>query len=423
MPKDIIDYSNTIIYKIICNDHSVTDIYVGHTTNFVKRKYQHKTLCNNKSKLKIYDVIRQNGGWDNWSMVEIAKYCCQDVTEARIKEQEHYELLKQTLNTVNPISSNKYSVLSINDSISIQKTNHTSERKFSCLLCDFHTSKKGHYNDHLLTLKHKNQLVGNKTLIKSLVHKQHDKYLCDTCSKQYTSRNGLWKHQQKCATENGETIKESILSDKELIMMLVKQNSQLMDVIKNGTGNPVNNINNSNNNTNHSHNKTFNLQFFLNETCKDAMNIGEFVDSIKPQLADLEATGRLGYVEGISNIILNGLKTLNTQERPIHCSDQKREIIYIKDNNEWTKEEEDKPILTKAIKVIANENIKNISQWRKEHPDCVDAESKKNDLYLKIVSNSMSGGTKEESNKNINKIISNLAKQVTINKSNKMYIN
>ena len=172
MPKDIIDYSNTIIYKIICNDHSVTDIYVGHTTNFVKRKYQHKTLCNSKSKLKIYDVIRQNGGWNNWSMVEIAKYCCQDVTEARIKEQEHYELLKQTLNTVNPISSNKYSVLSINDSISIKKNNHTSEHKFSCLLCDFHTSKKGHYNDHLLTLKHQNQLACNKTLI----HKQHDNY-------------------------------------------------------------------------------------------------------------------------------------------------------------------------------------------------------------------------------------------------------
>jgi hypothetical protein len=147
------------------------------------------------------------------------------------------------------------------------------------------------------------------------------------------------------------------------------------------------------------------------------MNIGEFVSSIKPQLVDLEATGRLGYVEGISNIILNNLKTLQIHDRPIHCSDQKREIIYIKDNNEWTKEEENKPILTKAIKVIANENIKNIKEWRNENPDCINADSKKNNLYLKIVSNSMSGGSPQESNKNINKIISNLAKQVIIDKT------
>ena len=420
MPKDIIDYSNTIIYKIICNDHSVTDIYVGHTTNFVKRKYQHKTLCNNNFKLKIYDVIRQNGGWDNWSMVEIAKYCCQDVTEARIREQEHYELLKPTLNTVNPISSSKYSVLAIDDSISTEKTNHTPEHKFSCLLCHFYTSKKSHYNDHLSTLKHKNQLISNTSLTKVTVFRQDHKYVCDSCSKHYTSRNGLWKHKKKCIKHKDENIKESLLSDKELMMMLIKQNSQLIEFMKNGSCNLVNNTNNSHNN-NHSHNKTFNLQIFLNETCKNAMNIGEFVDSIKPQLSDLEATGRLGYVEGISNIILNGLNTLNTQERPIHCSDQKREVIYIKDNNEWTKEEDDKPILTNAIKIIANENIKNISKWRKEYPDCINANSKKNDLYLNIVSNSMSGGTKEESNKNINKIISNLSKKVVIDKSCKYF--
>ena len=186
-----------------------------------------------------------------------------------------------------------------------------------------------------------------------------------------------------------------------------------MDVIKNGT----HNTNQSHNNN--SLNKTFNLQFFLNETCKDAMNIGDFVSSIKPQLADLEATGRLGYVEGVSNIILNNLKTLKIHDRPIHCSDQKREVIYIKDNDEWTKEDEDKPILTKAIKVIANENIKNIKEWRNENPDCTNADSKKNNLYLKIVSNAMSGSTAEESSKNINKIISNVAKQVVIDKNNK----
>ena len=293
-----------------------------------------------------------------------------------------------------------------------------SGHKFSCSLCDFHTSKKSHYNEHLSTLKHKNQLVGDVQLTNPASFRPPGKFCCSKCCKQYQSRNGLWKHQKKCIEdsggENSADIKQSLLSDKELMMMLVKQNTQLMEVLKNGTHN---NTHSNNTNNNHSHNKTFNLQFFLNETCKDAMNIGDFVSSIKPQLEDLEATGRLGYVEGISNIILNNLKTLQIHDRPIHCSDQKREVIYIKDNDEWTKEDDDKPILTKAIKVIANENIKNIKEWRNEYPDCTSADSKKNNLYLKIVSNSMSGTSAEESSKNINKIISNVAKQVVIDKT------
>ena len=131
-------------------------------------------------------------------------------------------------------------------------------------------------------------------------------------------------------------------------------------------------------------------------------------------MKDLENTGRLGYVEGVSNIILNNMKCLDTHKRPIHCGDLKREVIYIKDNNEWTKETEEKPILTNAIKVIANENIKQIHEYRKENPDCTNPESKKNNLYLKIVSNAMSGSTKEETDKNINKIINNVAKEVLI---------
>ena len=295
-----------------------------------------------------------------------------------------------------------------------------SGHKFVCKNCHFYTSKKSHYTDHINTLKHKNNIIGDNQQTNPAAFRPPGNFICNNCDKIYQSRNGLWKHQKKCIINNDselesddEKIKESVISDKELIMMLVKQNSQLMDALKNGTNN--NNTNQSHNNN--SLNKTFNLQFFLNETCKNAMNIGEFVSSIKPQLADLEATGRLGYVEGVSNIILNNLNTLEIHDRPIHCSDQKREVIYIKDNDEWTKEEDNKPILTKAIKVIANENIKNISEWRKEYPDCTNADSKKNNLYLKIVSNSMSGCSAEESNKNINKIISNVAKRVVIDKT------
>ena len=146
------------------------------------------------------------------------------------------------------------------------------------------------------------------------------------------------------------------------------------------------------------------------------MNITDFVSSIKMNLDDLENTGRCGYIEGISNIIIKNLNKLEQHLRPLHCGDSKREVLYIKDNDEWTKETNDKPILTKAIKTIANENIKQISKWKDNYPDCVKSDSKKNDLYLKIVSNSMNGLTKDESEKNIHKIITNVAKQVLIDK-------
>jgi hypothetical protein len=183
-----------------------------------------------------------------------------------------------------------------------------------------------------------------------------------------------------------------------------------MKVLENGTHNTTNTTHTN------SHNKAFNLNLFLNETCKNAMNISDFVSSIKLNLEDLENTGRQGYIEGISNIIIKNLNNLEQCFRPLHCSDLKREVLYIKENNEWTKETEPKPILTKAIKIIANENIKQIQNWKAKNPDCTYSDSRKNDLYLKIVSNSMNGLTEEEGHKNINKIISNIAKETIIQK-------
>ena len=210
------------------------------------------------------------------------------------------------------------------------------------------------------------------------------------------------------------------LSENELIMMLIKDNSEfknmmfeqnksMMEIIKNGTHNTI--ISNNNNN------KTFNLQLFLNETCKDAINLSDFVNQIKLSLSDLEETGTLGYAEGISKVFIKNLDDIDYNLRPIHCSDAKRETIYIKDNNEWLKDDDKKSNLTKAIKQVANKNIKQISEWQKLHPEYNNPDSKQNDKYMKIVLNSMSGSSKEEAEKNYEKIAKNIAKGVIIEKS------
>jgi hypothetical protein len=284
-----------------------------------------------------------------------------------------------------------------------------SSKNFCCKNCEYITDKKYNYEKHLLTTKHKNSMFGNEKVAKS---SKNETFECQNCNKEYKDYSGLWRHKKKC---DGQLNKELDINDKDsIIMHLLKQNSELQQSLV--AMSKEKQIMNNCNNTNNSYNKTFNLQVFLNETCKDALNIQDFVSSIQFNLEDLENTGRKGYIDGISNIILKNLNRLEQYLRPIHCSDYKREVLYIKDNNKWEKECETKPILTNAIKVIANGNIKQIKEWRDKNPDCTDPDSKKNNLYLKIVSNSMNGTTEEESQKNLSKIISNVAKEVIIDK-------
>ncbi len=276
---------------------------------------------------------------------------------------------------------------------------------YCCETCDFNSSNKNDYNRHIETKKHFSNISQHLSTENT---PKNPKLICENCNREYKERTGLWRHKKKCFIETNI----GVPAYKDVIMELIKNNTEvqhmMMEVIKNGTHNT-----NCNNNTT---NKTFNLNLYLNETCKDAMNFSDFVSSIKLNLEDLEHTGRNGYVEGISNIFLKNLNNIEHHMRPIHCSDQKREILYIKDNDKWEKECEDKPILTKAIKNVANQNIKQIQNWRDKNPDCTSSDSRNNDKYLKIVSNSMNGLTEEEGKKNINKIISNVAKEVVIGK-------
>ena len=185
------------------------------------------------------------------------------------------------------------------------------------------------------------------------------------------------------------------------------RNNKIMELAKEGKY-----VTNNNNTTNN-----FNLNIFLNEKCKDALDLMEFVDTLQLKLHDLEETARLGYVEGISKIFMRGLQQLDIYKRPIHCSDLKREVLYIKDKNLWEKDDDEKTRLTNAIKIIGNKNIKQIPEWQKLNPEYRDPDSKQNDRYMKLLFNAMSGSTEEEQASNMNKIIKNIAKAVVIDKT------
>jgi hypothetical protein len=298
--------------------------------------------------------------------------------------------------------------------------------KFYCINCDYGTSRKSNYDEHILTAKHKRNSNGNFCQLISSKNQQTLNYSCQFCGKEYNNKSGLWKHKQKCNFENNENnIKgdsnNSIEITPELIFTLIKQNNEFQQTIieqnktivelsKNGTTNTINN-----NNIN-SHNKTFNLQVFLNETCKDAMNISDFVESVKLQVSDLEHVGKVGYIEGISNIIIKNLQALEVEKRPVHCADQKREVIYVKEDNIWEKEDETNKKLRKAIRMIAHKNICMFKAFREKYPDCDEYDSKRNSQYNIIVYESRGGKGDNDYEKN-SKIIKKIAKVVGIDKS------
>ena len=209
-----------------------------------------------------------------------------------------------------------------------------------------------------------------------------------------------------------QLIKYLIKENSEFKELIVEQNKMVMKMCEKG----VTTINNNNIN---SHNKTFNLNVFLNEHCKDAMNITDFVDSLKLQLSDLESVGKLGFVVGISNIIVKNLKALDVHKRPVHCADKKREIIYIKDQDKWEKEDEQKNKMRKVIKKVACKNERLLSKYKEEHPGCNYSESKYADQYSKIVIEAMGGAGNNDTEKE-DKIIQKIAKEIVIDKKMEM---
>ncbi len=291
--------------------------------------------------------------------------------------------------------------------------NAKNAKLYNCELCDFNCSKKSNFDKHLSTDKHKiltnpNGENANPTA---------EDFIC-LCGKTYKHLSTLCAHKKKCEL----ILKKEISTDNNVINTLINENKSLkefmmeqnadfkniiLEVCKNFQPGTINN--------NNSHNKTFNLQVFLNETCKDAMNIMDFADSIKLQLTDLENVGEYGFVNGISKIIIKNLQEMDINLRPVHCSDLKREVAYVRENGKWEKDTPDNKLIKKAIKRVAHRNIRQIPEWKKLYPDCGLSDSNKSDQYNALTIEAM-GGRGDDDDGKANKIVRKIMKNVVIDK-------
>ena len=317
--------------------------------------------------------------------------------------------------------------------------------RYFCEKCEYKTSNKKDYSKHLTTAKHLK--VTNVTKKSPKNPQLHN---CRFCDKEYKSRMGVWRHENKCVENTGETepsyrpstppvvqqVDHSVSDEPantNILLELVKQNQELMssnkefkelmveqqkenqelqkqllDSVKHGgqtiTNNTINN------------NQKFNLNFFLNEQCKDAMNMSDFLENMTLDIEDLMETGRLGYVNGISRILVNKLREIDAYKRPLHCTDLKRETLYIRENDEWSKEENSKEKIKELVDRVANKNCRTMKLWTEEHPDYNLVDSVDNLEFMKL-SDTILGGFGEQENRQFrDKIIRSVIKEVAINK-------
>ena len=299
-----------------------------------------------------------------------------------------------------------------------EKNEPENESEFVCKVCDYRCSFASDWDRHILRAKHISHQKNEKKREKNENSESTSLYKCN-CGCTYKHKSSFYKHVKKC-DNTSELILSIIQQNQEFKDLLVEQNKQNYELQKQVLEQTMSMCEMSKNagtvnNNNYVNNKTFNLQLFLNETCKDAMNIMDFVESIKFQISDLETVGELGYINGISNIIIRNLNALDENMRPVHCSDLKRDSIYVKDEDKWEKDTNDNKKFKNAIKFIAHNNVKMIPKYREKYPDCVYSDSRRSDPYNRMIIEAM-GGKGDDDDAKASKIVKRIAKEILIDK-------
>ena len=288
------------------------------------------------------------------------------------------------------------------------------QSEFVCEICDYKCSRKFCLKQHQQTAKHINATNAIS------------KYACNNCEKYFNHHSSLHRHQKTCnpvPNIEGGVVIELLKQNQDFKMLIIEQNNKLEQHNTKMLGLLESNNSITNNTTNNSitqvnsNNKTFNLQVFLNEDCKDAMNVSDFMNSLNLQVSDLECVGQLGFVEGISNIIIKRLNAMDITKRPVHCTDSKRETIYIKEDGVWTKDDDDNMKIRKLVRGVSFRNCRNAGAYKAMYPECRDPESKHSYIYDKIVLEAFGGSNKGKDDENENKIIRKILKHLTIDKS------
>tara|TARA_B100000886_G_scaffold154455_1_gene105145 strand:- start:1669 stop:2583 length:915 start_codon:yes stop_codon:yes gene_type:complete len=294
-------------------------------------------------------------------------------------------------------------------------------KKFYCKCCDYGCSKESDFKKHQLTRKHK--ILTNT--YKNSPKLATAEYVCE-CGKKYKHRQSLNNHKQKCVyisdnsddfeekKMNKEIIVENNESDnssiKELFLTMMNENKELRSMLKEqkeSHDKQISEIIPKIGNTNNS----FNIQIFLNENCKDALNINDFLEGIQLQITDLDKMKELGYVNGLTRIFMNGLNQLELTKRPLHCSDAKREILYVKENDAWEKDS-NKMKLNNAISTVGRKTLQHFPEWMKNHPDCKSSDSNDNSEYHNLIKSTVAQNTED----NKKKVAKNIIKEVLIDK-------
>jgi hypothetical protein len=340
-----------------------------------------------------------------------------------LRTKKHIKLTKTDISTVDEITFNGDDY----DNSPIENDEAASENYIVLNISEIPNKPKRLYNGVNIAKK-----------VKPSYNKDN---ICSYCGLGYSHLSGLYRHMKKCVGPPKEPQTNTVVPNlngvintllyenkefKKLILDVIKTNSEIiksnqelvssqhevtnkmLELCNKNNAAPV-----TNNIYNHKGDNHFNLNLFLNDTCKDAMNMSDFVNSIEVTMDDMENVGRCGYVEGISSIFIDNLKNTDIHKRPIHCSDRKRQTLYVKDSDKWERDEESSQILKTAVLRVEHKHARLINKWTDEHPGCEKSYSRDNNMYTNICRNITDG----EDEKNVRKIIKNIANETVIEKN------